>query len=229
MNGTATIERLRLLGASGGAIFAVLVFVAFLMNKGPSSSDGLAVVEYYTAHGTATLWGAALVGVAVVFFIWFAETFAASMSATPLGLGGAAVTTALYLVAVGCWEILAEIFGGVDIVDVPSQGYNTAHVIQVVGAGAAHMGNFGAAAFVGATAAAMLAAAAPWRRLGWVGVVVAAFRLVSALIELASSSDWSDAVSIAGFLAFLGWVFAASVMLVATRRRAVALVPQTAA
>jgi hypothetical protein len=229
MNGTATIERLRLLGASGGAVFAVLTLVAFMMHPGPSTSDGVTVVEYYTAHGTATLWGAALVGVAMVCFIWFAETFARSMSATPVGLVGAAVTAALYLVAVGCWEILAEIFSSVDIVDVPSQGYNTAHVIQVVGVGAAHMGNFGAAAFVGATAAAMLTAEAPWRRLGWLGVVVAVFRLVSALIELASSSDWSDAVSTAGFLAFLAWVFAASMMLVATRRRGVALVPQTAA
>ena len=229
MNGTATIERLRLVGASGGAIFAVLAFVAFLMNRGPSSSDGLTVVEHYTAHGTATLWGAALVGVGAVCLIWFAETFAGSMSSTPLGLVGAAVTAALYLVAVGCWEILGEIFGGVNIVDVPSQGYNTAHVIYVVGVGAAHMGNFGAAAFVGATAAAMLAAEAPWRRLGWIGVVVAAFRLSSALIELASSSDWSDAVSTAGFLAFLAWVFAASMALVATRRRGAALVPQTAA
>ena len=80
---------------------------------------------------------------------------------------GAAVTAALYLTAVGCWEILAEIFGGVDIVNVPSDGYSNAHVLYVAGNGASHMGNFGAAAFVGATAAAMLASAPP----RWIPIV----------------------------------------------------------
>jgi hypothetical protein len=42
---------------------------------------------------------------------------------------------------------------------------------------------------------------------------VTAFRLVSALVEVASTEPWSDAVAIAGFLVFLGWVFVASVVL----------------
>jgi len=229
MHDTTTRERLRLLGASGGAIFAVLALVAFLIHAGPSSDEGVAVAEYYSANGTATLWAAALVGVAAMSFLWFAETFAERMGSRAVGVAGAAATVALYLVAVGCWEILAEIFGGVDLANVPSEGYSNAHVLDVVGNGAAHMGNFAAAAYVGATAAAMLASAAPWRRLGWLGIGITALRLISALIELASNSPWSDDVSIAGFLAFLAWVFAASVMLVVTLRRSTALVPQPAA
>ena len=226
MNDTRTHDRLQLLGALGGALFAVLTLVAYLLNTGPSSGRGVTVVEYYTEHGTATLWGAALLGIGMVCFIWFAETFAASMSSA-IGVVGAAVTAALYLLAVGCWEILGEIFGGVDIVDVPSEGYSDAHVIYDIGVGAAHMGNFGAAAFVAATAAAMLSSP-PWRALGMLGVAVAAFRLASALIELASSSDWSDVVSIIGFLGFLGWVFAASIALAVSNQRGTLLVPQTA-
>jgi hypothetical protein len=226
MNTTQTYERRRLFGALGGAAFAVLTLMAFLTNSGPSTSDGMTVVEYYTAHGSATLWGAGLVGVGIVGFIWFAETFAAWTSSSPAGVVGAAVTAALYLVAVGCWEILGEIFGGVDIVDVPSQGYDTAHVIQVVGTGAAHMGNFAAAAFVGATAAALLEST-PWRALGTLGIGVAAFRLATALIELASSASWSDAMSIAGFLAFLVWVLVASVALAVATQRSRRLIPQT--
>jgi hypothetical protein len=225
MNTTQTYARRRLIGALAGAAFTVLTLIAFLTNSGPSTSDGVTVVEYYTSHGSATLWGAGLVGVAIVGFIWFAETFAAWTSSSPAGVVGAAVTAALYLVAVGCWEILGEIFGGVDIVDVPSQGYDTAHVIQVVGTGAAHMGNFAAAAFVAATAAALLDTPS-WRVLGALGLGVAAFRLVSALIELASSTQWSDAVSTAGFLAFLGWVFASSVALAVAPQRRTHLVPQ---
>src|SRR5262245_64733335 len=71
-----TQNTLRILGALGGAVFAVLTLLAYTMNAGPSSSDGVTVVEYYTSHGSTTLWGAALVGVAMIGFIWFAETFA---------------------------------------------------------------------------------------------------------------------------------------------------------
>jgi hypothetical protein len=134
---------------------------------------------------------------------------------------------ALYLVAVGCWEILGEIYGGVDIVDVPSAGYSNAHTLQVVGVGAAHMGNFAAAAFVGATTAAMLASAAHWRLLGLAGVAFTAARVISALIELASKSHWSDVVSTAGFLSFVAWVFVASAALVAYTRRGSIALPAT--
>ena len=147
----------------------------------------------------------------------------------PMGIAGATGTIVLYLVAVGSWAMLGEIYGGVDPAVVSSEGYSDAHVLHVVGVGAAHMGNFAATAYVGATTAAILAHDVPWRRLAWLGIAITAFRLISALIELASTSHWSDLVSIAGFLAFLGWVFAASVMLVLAVRRGTALVPQPVA
>lgn len=229
MNGTPTLERLRLLGASGGAIFAALTLVAYLINRGPSSDDGMTVVAYFSTHHATTLAPAALVGVAAACFIWFAETFAERMSSSAVGVAGAAATAALYLAAVGCFEILGEIYGGVDLGDVPSEGYSNAHVIDVIGNGAAHMGNFAAAAYVGATATAMLAAAASWRSLAWLGIGIATFRMISAVIELASNSHWSDVVSIAGFLAFLAWVFSASVMLVVAMRRGTTPLPQATA
>ena len=54
------MDRLQLLGASGGAAFAILALVAYTINTGPSSGDGLTVIEYYSSHGTATAWQAAL-------------------------------------------------------------------------------------------------------------------------------------------------------------------------
>jgi hypothetical protein len=228
MNGSPTYRRLRLVGALGGAVFATLTLVAFLLNPGPSSEHGIPVVEYYSTHGTETLWGAAFFGVAAIFFLWFAETFGERMGSRAIGIAGAAATVALYSVTVGCWEILAEIFGGVDLIDVSSNGYSTALVLRDIGNGAAHMGNFPATAYVGATAAAMLTSTPSWRRLGWVGVGVTVLRLISALVELASNSRWSDEVTIVGFLAFLAWVFAASAMLVwATRRSDAHAVPET--
>ena len=228
MNDSPTLKSLRLVGAWCGVGFAVLALIAYAISTGPSSGDGVTVVEYYATRGSETLWQAALVGLAAICLLWFAETFAEAMPLGSAGIAGAAATVALYLLAVGCWLLLGEIYGGVDLIDVSSEGYSDAHVIHVVGAGAAHMGNFAAAAFVGATAAAMLASGASWRPLGWLGIPVTAFRLISALIELASTTHWSDVVAIAGFLVFVAWVFAASVMLAGAMRRGSALVPQAA-
>ena len=207
--------RLQLVGAAGGAVFAVLTFAAFALNTGPSSGDGVTVVEYYATHGTQTLWGAALVGLAAIGFLWFAEAFAGATAAGPVGTAGAAATIALYLVAVGCSSILGEIYGGVDPLTVTSEGYIDAHVLHVVGVGAAHMGNFAAAAYVGATTAAIFASGTLPRWIGWAGLAVTSFRVISALVELASTAAWSDAVATAGFLVFLAWVLVVSVLLAA--------------
>jgi hypothetical protein len=97
------VQRLRVFGAAGGAVFAILVLVAFAIAPGPSSANGETVVEYYSTHKTATLWQAALIGLAFVLFIWFAETFAGQMSSGSVGVVSAAATAALYLVAIGAW------------------------------------------------------------------------------------------------------------------------------
>ncbi len=228
MNDPRPLGRLRLAGAVSGAAFAILAFVAFLLAPGPSSSDGVTVVEYYTTHASRTFWAAALIGLAAICLLWFAETLTRLMSSAPLGVAGAAATVALYLVAVGCWEILGEIYGGVDIVDVPSAGYENAHTLQVIGLGAAHMGNFAAAAFAGSITAAMLASGARWRSLGLAGIAFTAARAISALIELASKSHWSDVVATAGFLTFLAWVFIASTALLVAMRRGFAAIPAAA-
>lgn len=207
--------RLQLVGAAGGAVFAVLALAAFVLNPGPSSGDGVTVVEHYSSHGTQTLWATILVGLAAIGFLWFAETLAAATGVGPLGVAGAAAVAALYMTAVGAWSLIGEIYGGVDPLTVTSEGYSDAHVLHVVGVGAAHMGNFAAAAFAGAATAAIFASRVLPRWLAWTGVAVASFRLVSALVEVASTTEWSDAVAIAGFLVFLAWVFVASVVLAA--------------
>ena len=105
------MERLRLFGAAGGAVFAVLAVIAFAIASGPSSANGATVAEYYSAHGTATLWQASLIGFALVCFIWFAGVFSVGTSLGPVVLVSASVTSALYLVAIGAWESLGEIYG----------------------------------------------------------------------------------------------------------------------
>jgi hypothetical protein len=178
------------------------------------------VVEYYTAHGDAAIWQAVLAGFGIVCFLWFAGTFAAAMSPANMVLVSAGAMAAVYLVTLGAWESLAETYKDVDIVDVPSEGYGDAHVLYDVGVGAAHMASFADAAFVGATAVALLTSVAPRRRLGWIGVGLAVVWLINAPLQIFSASDWSDAVGVVVFLCLLAWVFVLSVILVMSLRSA---------
>jgi hypothetical protein len=215
-----SMDGLRYFGAAGGAISAILTLIAFAIAPGPSSANGVTVLEYYAAHGTATMWQAGLVGIAIVCFIWFAEVFARELSVGPLAVVGAAVTGALYLVTIGCWEVIAEIYGGVDVGTVTSEDYSDAHVFWDVGTGAAHMAHFTAAAFVGSTAAAMAYASTRRRWLVWIGFALTVVLLISAAIVLQSESHWSDDLGTVVFVAWLAWIFATSVwLIVAIRRR----------
>lgn len=207
------------MGAAGGALFSALVVIAFVIAQGPSSARGDTVVAYYSEHGTAVAWQAAIVGVAIVFFIWFAETFATRTSAGALTVVGAAVTAALYLVAIGCWESLGETFNGRDALDVSREDYGDAHFLYDAGVGATHMAHFTTAAYVGSTAVVILASHASWRWLGWLGVAFAPVCLLEAIVGLGSQSGWSDDIDALVFLGFLVWVFLVSVWLVRVIRR----------
>jgi hypothetical protein len=213
------MERLRLLGASGAAAFALITVSAFAIAPGPSSANGVVVVEYYSAHGTVVLWQAALIGIAFVCFMWFAETLAGQMSLGSVGVVGAAVTATLYLVAIGCWESVGENFRGVSLTGLSSERYGDAHVLYDVGVGATHLANFAAAAFVGTVAAGLLRSGAPCRRLGWIGIGFMAVQLINAPLQILATSSWSDAVGVIVFVAWLAWVFAVSIMLVLSMRR----------
>jgi len=218
MNCLSKLQQLRSLGAAAGAVFAIVALFAFLIAPGPSSGNGIGVVDYFSAHSSAALLQATLVGLSAVLFIWFAETFAEQMSSGSVAVVGAAVTAALYLIAVGCWEELGETYGGTDPTSLPSENYGDAHVLYSAGAAAAHMAGFTAAAFVGATAAAILGAPTRSRWLGWVGAGLTVVQLIAAEIVLASQSRWSDLIGNIVLIAFLTWVFAISAWLALATR-----------
>ena len=213
------MARIRVFGAAGGAVFALLTLAAFLIAPGPSSANGVMVVEYYTEHGNAAIWQAVLAGFGIVFFMWFAAIFADTMSSANAVLVTAGAMAAVYLVLLGAWESLGENYKDVDIVDVSSESYGDAHVLYDVGVGAAHLAGFADAAFVGATAAALLTSATPWRRLGMIGVGLTVVWLINAPLQIFATSDWSDAVGAIVFLSLLAWVFALSGVLVASLRK----------
>jgi hypothetical protein len=206
-----------LFGAAGGALFAILVFVGIAIAPGPSSAKGSTVAEYFATHKTVTLWQAVLAGFGFVLFIWFAATFAGRFASGPAVIATAAVTAALYLVAIGAWESLGETYGGIDITAAPTETYGDAHVLYDVGVGATHLVNFAVAAFIGATTAGLLVAGR--RTFGRIGIVLTAIELVNAPFQIAATSHWSDVVGGVVFVAFLAWVFATSGALVVMTRR----------
>jgi hypothetical protein len=178
------------------------------------------VVEYYTEHGNAAIGQAVLAGFGIVFFMWFAAIFADTMSSANAVLVPAGAMAAVYLVVLGAWESLGENYKDVDIVDVSSESCGDAHVLYDVGVDAAHLAGFVDAAFVGATAAALLTSVTPWRRLVMIGVGLTVLWLINAPLQVFATSDWSDAVGAIVFLSLLAWVFALSGVLVISLRRA---------
>jgi hypothetical protein len=220
-----SVERLRLLGAAAGAVFAVLIVAAFVIAPGPSSAADVRVINYYTEHGNAALWQAVLAGFGLVCFVWFAAVLSGCSPAGPAVLVSAGAIIALYSVALGSWETLGENFKDVDIVDISSETYRDAHFLYDVGVGAAHMALFMDAAFVAATTATLFTTAVPRRRLGAVGIVLTAVFLINAPLQLFGTADWTDAVGAVVFLALLAWVFVLSIVLVLALRRDTAADP----
>ena len=216
------MERLRLLGAAGGIVFAVVAIAAFAIAPGPSSGYGPMVVEYYTAHGTAALWQAVLVGVAVILFLWFAVTFAEELSAGPLSIVFGALTAGLLMVTVGAYETLGEVYRKMNFVDVSSESYTAAHAVYDVGDGAGHLSGFTGAAYTASTGVALLASTMPQRRLGWIGLALAGIQLLNAPYQIFATSHRSNVFGQVILIAFIVWIFVLSIVLVLAMRRATA-------
>jgi hypothetical protein len=214
------MERLRLLGAAAGIAFAVIAVVGFAIAPGPSSGYGPTVVEYYTAHGTAALWQAVLVGVAVALFHWFVVTFAEQISAGPLSIVFGGVTAGLLMVTVGATETLGEVYRHVNFVDVSSESYAAAHAVYDVGDGAEHLALFTVAAYVAATAVALLTSTLPRRQLlAWIGIALAGVQLLNAPYQIFAMSHRSVVVSGVVLIAFIAWVLVLSIVLLVAMRR----------
>lgn len=223
------MERLRLLGAAAGAVFSILIVIAFVIAPGPSSAADGKVIDYYTAHGDAAIWQAVLAGFGLVGFVWFVAVFSGWSPVGPAVLVSAAGMVALYSVTLGSWEGLGENFKGVDAISVSSDTYRDAHFLYDVGVGAAHMASFMDAAFVGATAAALFTTPVPHRRLGTVGIAFTLVYLINAPLQILGTAGWTDAVGTIVFLGLIAWVFVLSIVLVLSLRRGATAAPAAAA
>jgi hypothetical protein len=208
-----------MVGALGGAAFAVLVAAALAIPGATPVPHSTTVVGYYSAHGATTLWKTTLIGLALVCFVWFAGTFARWMSSGSTAQISAGAMAALYLAAFGCFASLSRTYAGVDVTAVPSDAYRDAHTLYDAGVGLTLVANFMSAAFVGATSVALITATVPWRRLGGIGIGLTFVHLINASLQIITSSDWADVVGAVVFLTLLAWVCGLSAVLVVSMRR----------
>ena len=228
MNGTPTLERLRLAGASCGAVFAVLAFIAYAINTGPSSGDGVTVVQYYSTHESATLGRPPSLD-------WRQSASSGSRRrslqqcpwrppASPARPAWSPSTS---------WPSAARRSSARSMAALtPSTSERGLQRRACAPRRRRRRRPHGELRGRGVC----------WRdrcrdpRLGWAMASAGLARHRSRRIsrdqcaaQLTSTSHWSDTVAIAGFLAFLAWGFAASVMLVVALRRGTALVPEPVA
>jgi hypothetical protein len=207
------------MGALSGVAFAVFVVAALAIPGATPVPHSTTVVEYYAAHGTETLWKTAVVGVALVCFVWFAGTFAEWMSTGSMVQIAAGAMAALYLAAFGFFASLSRTYGGIDVATVSSDAYRDAHTLYDAGVALTLVANFMGAAFVGATSAALITAADAWRRLGGFGIGLTLVHLINAPLQILTSSDWADLVGAVVFITLLAWVCSLSVVLIVSMQR----------
>jgi hypothetical protein len=218
-----TRERLRLAGAASGAGFAVLALIAFVLALGPDDTTGLAILDYYVEHDTAVKWQAAIFGVSAILFLWFFATLAhgvraaAGATTTPYAamiVAAAGAAVALYFVGVGGWLALANSFGDAPgVAGAEPFAMGDAAVFWNVSDAAFALSNFPAATILLAAALALLETRLLPEWSAVAAAVVGAFLIVQGFFQVIADSDLLDAMGIVAFVAFLAWVFIASVLL----------------
>ena len=204
----------------------MLALLAFLIARGPDDTDSLpSIVGYFAAHDDRVRWQAVLFGLATALLLWFAATLASAARAADAEAGvqyggvilaSAGATVALYLVGIVGWFALAESFGGATGIPPASPPLGDAATLWNLADAAYTLSNFPAAVFVAAGAVAAL----NWRFTGgWlagIGAAIALFLLVNGVVETLGDAD---VLGVLAFVAFLAWIFAASVVLTLSGRR----------
>jgi hypothetical protein len=206
--------------AATGIGFVVLTVLAFLIVPDPPAPDDGSefILNFFIENDSDVMWQSFFYGLAGVLLLLFGGTLAGSLrraGADPAGglpatvAASAATAVALYLLGVVSWGALAS---GVETMD---QG--VAYGLFQVGGFAFVLTNFPAAAFVLAASLGITRTGLMPAAVGWVGSVVAVYLIVTAGGRTLGDSDAFAAggsLGVVAFLAFLFWVFVASVFLV---------------
>ena len=214
-------EWLRVASAAGGAAFAVLALIAFLLALGPDDTTGIGILDYYVKNDAAVKWQAMLFGVAAIGFFWFFGTFARNVRAADEArryggviLASAAATAALYFVGITGWLALAYSYGDASsVAGADPSAFGDAAVLWNISDAAFTLSNFPAATLLLAAAFVILASPLLPAWSGVAAAVVGAFLIVQGAVQIIADADFLDTAGIVAFVAFIVWVFVVSVIL----------------
>lgn len=205
------------LGAASGIGFVLCALAAtFVVPQPPQGGDSIAeVTEFFTDHRVRILTSVYLVGGAVALLLWFigsirAELRHANDRLAAIAQGGGIATAAMAAVTFAYPAALAGGIAANGDADTVGALFKLMGTTQM-------LGFFPIAVFLGASALVMIRWGIVSRVLGWCGAALSLAALAAAggLYADTGAMAQNGELGFAVFLAFLAWVLAASIMLVA--------------
>jgi hypothetical protein len=201
--------------ALGGIAFAVLTAItAFLPGTPPKTSDSAAtMVKFVADHDGAIRWSAYLGALGVVALFWWLGSVWRLMRRTE---GGSPRLAVVALSGAVFAAVMATV-AGVILAVMPTVGTRTlgssgTRIFYILSANLGIASVFGVAVFVGAFSALIIRSGVLPSLLGWVGALIALVALVGGA-AVATTRDAIFIVAFGGFLAFLVWVLAVSILM----------------
>lgn len=205
--------------AASGVVFAVLAVVGYLFATDipARGATGDEIVTWFTENDTAAMWESFFFGLAVVAFLWFIGTLAASIRRAendPAGRIPAIVVitgaTAAALYMGGQAGVLALAQAGTEL------EAGTALAIHQTATSAFALTNFVVAGLVFAVSLAIMRTGLLPTWLAYAGGLYIVLAIVDGVGSTLSTSDTfgsGNALGIISFLAFLAWALITSALL----------------
>lgn len=225
-------SHMRWFTAVAGVTFVVLVFIAFLIDQGPSDdASGPAQFAYYLTHHSDLEWQAVLSGIGGLGFLFFFASLAAQAwsrdeRSTPFAFAvllTAAATAVFFSIGVVAPLVLAHC-GCDPSVDQGREVTLSFLLFRDLGDEASVFTGFPASALIASAGAAIVMTGWVKTWIGWLAFPFAILILLSAVLQ--EVSEEFDTLGDFSLLVFLGWVLlAAGASLVITGEGAEETVP----
>jgi hypothetical protein len=205
--------------ASTGIFFVVLVVIGFLVQPKPPSSDASAaeVLNYVVDHDNALHVVQLIFGAAMFLFIWFIGALRSSLGAAEGGQGRLATTAYGGGLIASAALIVSLALGATAALHPAENGPEVTHALTDASALVLAVSAPAAVVFFVANSLSILRSAYLPASLAWLGLVTALFNALGLGNVFTDHGAFAaDGVLgfLIGFLLFLAWVLAASILLV---------------
>lgn len=205
--------------ASTGIFFVVLVVIGFLVQPKPPSSDASAaeVLNYVVDHDNALHVVQLIFGAAMFLFIWFIGALRSTLGAAEGGQGRLATTAYGGGLVASAALIVSLALGATAALHPAENGPEVTHALTDASAMVLAVSAPAAVVFFVANSISILRSGYLPASLAWLGLVTALFNALGLGNVFTDHGAFAaDGVLgfLIGFLLFLAWVLAASILLV---------------